>query len=131
MPLARFFALTTAAVICIHARPSGAGECLKVNAAGQAAEGRLVVWQAQDAAGRPERPYILELPVAACLTGSTPEDRVEATTAIHVFSSDDGIHARIGGFVGQTVRVTGDPFPAHTAHHHAPIVMDISEIAAR
>jgi len=131
MPLARFFALATAAVLCIHATPSVAGDCLKASTAGQAAEGRLIVSQAQDAAGRPEQPYILELPVAVCMTGSTPEDRVEPTTAIHVFSSDDGVHARIGEFVGRTVRVTGNPFPAHTAHHHAPIVMDISEIVAR
>jgi hypothetical protein len=30
--------------------------------------------------------------------------------------------------VGQDVHVRGTPFSAHTAHHHAPIVMEISQI---
>jgi len=32
---------------------------------------------------------------------------------------------------GKSVLVRGKPFPAHTAHHHAPIVMDVAEIDVR
>jgi hypothetical protein len=33
--------------------------------------------------------------------------------------------------VGRRVAVRGSPFTAHTSHHHAPIVMQVSEIGAR
>jgi hypothetical protein len=32
--------------------------------------------------------------------------------------------------VGKTVRLSGDAFGEHTAHHHAPIVMRVSSIEA-
>ncbi|MGD9868818.1 MAG: DUF4431 domain-containing protein [Hyphomicrobiales bacterium] len=108
--------------------PARSQSCMASNAPGQIAEGKLVVKKAHDAAGRPERPYILELPASTCLEGATPDDRVGATRSIHLFSSDGKVHAAIGGLVGRHVRVRGSPFPAHTAHHHAPIVMDVSEI---
>jgi hypothetical protein len=40
------------------------------------------------------------------------------------------VHARIDRCLGKDVMVRGRPFGAHTAHHHAPIVMEISEIDA-
>jgi hypothetical protein len=61
---------------------------------------------------------------------SDPEFRVKSTRTIHVYSTDERISAEIKRFVGKTVLVRGRPFGAHTAHHHAPIVMDITEIDA-
>ena len=75
--------------------------------------------------------YILDLPVASCLASKDPDERVERSGKIHIFASNDSIHKSIGRFVGKTVLVRGSPFPAHTAHHHAPIVMDIQEIDAQ
>ena len=95
------------------------------------AQGRLSLGTFKDAADRPETAYILRLPAPACLDGKDDEDRVAATRTIHVYSSTDPIQKTIRRLVGKTVRVRGKPFAQHTAHHHAPIVMDVSEIAMR
>jgi uncharacterized protein DUF4431 len=104
--------------------------CMSDQSPREIAEGRLSIASRTDAAGRPEKPYILTLAKPACLTAKDPDDSVESTRTIHIFSTQDKVHARIARFVGKTVLVRGQPFAAHTAHHHAPIVMDISEIDA-
>jgi hypothetical protein len=106
-------------------------ECLKDNVEGQAAEGRLTIERAQDAAGRPERPYILRLASASCLDADDPDDAVESTRTIHVFPADEKLQPVFRKLVGKTVVVRGSPFAAHTAHHHAPIVMGVTEINQR
>jgi hypothetical protein len=118
------------ALVLLAAPVVAAGNCMQFNEPGQIAEGRLVVGHFKDAADRPETAYILRLPVATCLDAEDPEFRVKRARTIHIYSSDDKLHARIERFVGQDVMVRGRPFGAHTAHHHAPIVMDISEIDA-
>ena len=55
-------------------------------------------------------------------------DKVEATRRIHVFSMDDALRRKLRTSVGKTVRVSGDAFGEHTAHHHAPIVMRVSRL---
>src|SRR3989304_7860245 len=111
------------------ASQSAAAECMRANEGEEIAEGTLSLGNFEDAAGRPEQAFILTLPVPACLSGSDPElDVVESTTTIHIFSSDDAVAKSLKQFVGKSVRVRGTPFGAHTAHHHAPIVMDVSEI---
>jgi hypothetical protein len=95
------------------------------------AVGQLSIGKAQDAAGRPERPYILTLRTPVCLTADDPEDNVDNTRTIHIFSSQDAISRQIARFVGKSISVSGRAFPAHTAHHHAPIVMDIGAIEMR
>lgn len=107
-----------------------AAQCMREDNAREIAEGRLVIQDATDAAGRPERPYILVLVTPACLTASSPDSNVKSTRRIHIFSSNSRVHAKIAGLVGKTVMVRGNPFAAHTAHHHAAIVMDITEIDA-
>jgi hypothetical protein len=82
----------------------------------------------EDAAGRPEEAYILTLPTPACLSGSDADSSVDGTTTIHVYSADGAISQQLKGLVGRDVHLRGTPFAAHTAHHHAPIVMEVSEI---
>jgi hypothetical protein len=107
-------------------------QCMRINAEGQAAEGRLTTGNFRDAANRRESAFILQVAKPACLTGAEdPRDNHQNVRRIHLFSTKDDVRARISGFVGKTVRVRGSPFPAHTAHHHAPIVMDVSEIDTR
>ena len=111
------------------ASQGAAAECMRANEGEEIAEGTLSQGTFEDAAGRPEQAYILTLPVPACLSGSDPElDVVESTTTIHIFSSDDEVARSIESLVGKSVRVRGTPFGAHTAHHHAPIVMEVGEI---
>lgn len=105
--------------------------CLKGGEEGEVAAGSVSIGSARDAAGRPQRPYILTLAAPACLTAPDAEDNVKSTRTVHIYSTDAKIHAAIAGLVGKSVRVRGTPFHAHTSHHHAPIVMDISEISAQ
>ena len=100
------------------------------NQADQIAEGRLSLGQFEDAAGNPEQAFILTLPVPACLDSADAGGAVDSTTTIHIFSVDESVAASIKQFVGKDVHVRGTPFAAHTAHHHAPIIMDVSEIDA-
>ncbi|MDP2621402.1 MAG: DUF4431 domain-containing protein [Hyphomicrobiales bacterium] len=121
----------TCAVITalLFAAPAAAADgCMQANADDETAEGRLDIGQFQDAAGRPESAYVLSLPVPICLDDPDPEFRVETADTIHLYSSNEAVHAEIDRFVGKTVLVRGSPFGAHTVHHHAPIVMDITEI---
>lgn len=121
------FALATLALVLGVSSASAQG-CMKSNEGEQILEGRLALGTFRDAADRPETAYILTLPVPTCLDASDPDDRVASAKTVHIFSSKDKVHATIKRFVGKTVLVRGNPFGAHTAHHHAPIVMDISEI---
>lgn len=117
-----------AMAMTVAASASQAAECMHANEAGQIAEGSLSQGTFEDAAGRPEQAFILALPVPICLTGSDEMDNVEEAETIHIYSFDEAILQSIKRLVGRDVQVRGTPFGAHTAHHHAPIVMDISEI---
>ncbi len=124
----KYCALALLALVMLAAPIAAADRCMQFDVARQIAEGRLVIGHFKDAADRPETAYILRLPVATCLGAKDPEFRVSHARTIHVYSSDEKVHAQIGRFVGKDVMVRGRPFGAHTAHHHAPIVMEISEI---
>jgi len=102
--------------------------CLKDNTDGQTVEGKLTIGRAKDAAGRPERPYILQLAAAACLDSNDPDMAVKATRTIHVYPDDEKSVPVFERLVGKLVTVSGNPFSAHTSHHHAPIVMRVSQI---
>ncbi len=116
------------ALVSLATGPAYADNCMKANVADQIAEGRLALGQFKDAADRPESAYILLLPAPACLSAEDPDERVESTDKIHIFSSDDAIQGTLKGFVGKTLLVRGTALPAHTVHHHAPILIDVSEI---
>lgn len=106
-------------------------QCMKAGAADEIAEGELAQGTFQDAAGRPERAFILTLPAAVCLRGDDESDDVKNALAIHLYASDDALRKDLQGLVGKTVFVRGKPFGAITVHHHAPIVMQIGEIEVR
>lgn len=97
----------------------------------ESVQGRLISGRFKDAAGRPETAFILRLRATVCLQGSDEFDKVGNAKTIHIFSTKDEVAKRFKDFVGKAVRVRGKPFGAHTAHHHAPIVMDIVDIGPR
>ena len=107
-----------------------ANRCMTANADGQVAQGRLAVGRYKDAAGRSQSAYVLLMAQHACLSAQEAGDRVGKSAKIHVFSSDDGVHRKIHKFIGKAVRVHGRPGAAHTVHHRAPIIMDITTIDA-
>lgn len=112
-------------VAALMVQPLAAAECLKDNQEAAAIEGRLSVGRAKNAAGRPQQPYILTLKEPACLIAEDPADSVKSTQTIHAFAGTPALQAALKAAVGQAVVLRGRPFAAHTAHHHAPIVMEI------
>jgi Domain of unknown function (DUF4431) len=119
-----------ACVAAVSFATSALAECLKPNVKGQSAEGQLTISNAEDAAGRSERPYILKLAANACLDADDVDEAVKSTRTIHVFTADEKLQPAFRRAVGKMVVVRGSPFAAQTAHHHAPIVMMVTEINA-
>lgn len=128
MSAARWIVLAVLATSAGHAENA----CLIANRDDQQAEGRLdQVKITNEAYARTETAFILFLRKPACLTGGDEYDNVESTSRIHVFSMDDKILRQLRSNIGKTIRVKGAAFGEHTAHHHAPIVMNVFEIARR
>lgn len=48
---------------------------------------------------------------------------------VHVYSADRRVQARFEALNGKRVTLKGSGFPAHTGHHHAPLVVEVSAIA--
>jgi len=122
-----FVAFALAALI---GASTASAECLKANQNGEVAEGILSLGTFEDANDRPEKAYILTLPAPVCLSGADDIDKVSSADTIHVYSSDEAVAQSLKQLVGKKVKVKGNAFGAITAHHHAPIVMEISEIEA-
>ena len=83
----------------------------------------------------PEATYILKLDAPICATGDeflNPSDRFDK---IQVYPADDGVAGRflsrdLRRFVGKRVVVDGhSAFGAHTGHHHASLLLPITNIA--
>jgi hypothetical protein len=71
------------------------------------------------------------VPTPVCLTASDPGNSVKGTRTIRVYPATPKLHEAMQRLVGKTVEVRGTVFAAHTAHHHAPIVMEVAEIEGR
>ena len=115
------------AALCVS---PAAAECLHANTDGQVAEGKLRVGRFTDGMGRPEQAYILQLRARVCLDGSDQDNKVDRSRTIHIFATDTATQRRLQSLVGKTIRVSGNPFVAHTVHHHAPIVLRVTKIDA-
>lgn len=116
-----------AVILCT---PAAAGDCMMYEAGPQAIEGSISILEAYDAADRPETALILTPFSPTCLDAKDPDDNVLEVKMLHIYSNDPKIHEQLKGHVGETILVWGLPFPAHTAHHHAPVVMEVTKIPA-
>jgi hypothetical protein len=123
----RLFLATTLTLLFLAPGSALAG-CLQANAKTTIIEGVLSEKTFADANKQPEQAFILTPLVPTCLEGDDNVDKSEKIGEIQIMSSNDQIAPKIKDFVGQDVFVQGSPFGAHTAHHHAPIVMDITGI---
>ncbi len=123
----RLLLLLPIALICLSTSPALADGCLKAGGE-ESVTGTISAGEFEDAAGRPESALILNLSKPTCLTGEDENDQIEATTTVHIFGADDELHKQLQEAVGEEVSVQGMPFGAMTVHHHAPIVMEVSEI---
>jgi hypothetical protein len=124
------FASILAMGIILASNSAAAAQCVEADKPGTTFEGALTQHTFRDAAGRPEKAFILTLSAPVCLSGTEESDNVRSARTIHIFSSDDATARRMQRFVDGMVLVRGTAFGALTVHHHAPIVMDISEITS-
>ena len=116
-------------ILCVLCATEAMADCLRADRDDQQATGRLAeVKITNEAYRRTETAFILSLAKPACLQGKSEYDKVENTKRIHVFSMDGEIRRKLRANVGKTIRVTGAPFGEHTAHHHAPIVMNAMKV---
>lgn len=111
------FAPASAFAVCLHAQQSTT-----------IIEGVLSEGTFTDANGQPEKAFILTPLLPTCLIGDENIDEGTQVGMVQIFSSNDQLAQSLKNFVGKDVFVQGTPFGAHTAHHHAPIVMDITGI---
>ena len=78
----------------------------------------------------PEQAWILKLGAPICIDdkGAQADPTLQFDT-IHIYFTRESINAQFPRFVGARVRVTGDGFAAHSGHHHAPLVVDLTQIS--
>ena len=71
-----------------------------------------------------ELTYILVLPRNICINDRDLfADPNQLFRDVHVYANDAATRRQLRAAVGRNVRVRGQPFAAHTGHHHAPLVM--------
>ena len=116
-----------ALTLLVLAPASAYAVCLQSGQATTIIEGVLSEGTFTDANDQPEQAFILTPLMPTCLAGDDNIDESEKVGKIEIFSSNDQM-AEHQEFRGEGRVVQGAPFGAHTAHHHAPIVMDISGI---
>lgn len=127
MSAVRVFMIAVAVTAC-GMGVAGAQSCQSAEGPAFVAGGVLAKRGFRDAAGRPETAYILDMPQAECLTGQEEEDNVAPTRRLHLYASQDAVARTLARLVGKRVMIEGRAFGAHTAHHHAPIVVDVTAI---
>jgi len=120
--------LPIALTLLVLAPASAYAVCLQAGQATTIIEGVLSEGTFRDANNQPEQAFILTPLMPTCLAGDDHIDESEQVGKIQIFSSNDQMAQNIKNFAGKDVFVQGAPFGAHTAHHHAPIVMDIRGI---
>lgn len=80
--------------------------------------------------GRPEREYILILARPICIDdGGDFADPHRRFSQVQLFTSTDRLWPGLRAGLGHRIRIRGSGFAAQTAHHHAPLVVDVSAIA--
>ena len=121
------------AVLLAAAAPAPA--CLDVRSGNApiALEGRLerATFSMRDISGGPsEREYILILAWPICIDdGGEFADPHQRFSQVQLFTSNDRLRPGLRAGVGHRIRIRGSGFAAQTAHHHAPLVVDVSAVA--
>ncbi len=95
----------------------------KTSAAEAVFEGKLAAVIGEDAAGRKEPFWVLALTKPVCDPDGKPVPEVQ------VFASDEARpRVDLAGAVGKRVSATGPSFVEMTAHHHRPIVVEVTKL---
>ena len=79
--------------------------------------------------GRPESAYILILARPICIDdGGEFADPHQRFRQVQLYTSNDRLWPGLRGAVGRRIRIRGSGFAAQTAHHHTPLVVDVSAV---
>ena len=84
---------------------------------------------------RPEPSYVLRLAKPICVVGDEFIDQTTPIDRVQIFPDYDNrnnqtLARALRRFVGKVVAVQGNaPFGAHTGHHHAPLLLPVTNIA--
>ncbi|MCR5877824.1 DUF4431 domain-containing protein [Phenylobacterium sp. J367] len=70
-----------------------------------------------------ERVFILALPKAMCADDGLFIDATTGFDRVQVSAADDEVAGALVSAVGRRVALEGTAFGAHTAHHHAPLLL--------
>lgn len=89
-------------------------------------------YQSVDDGDSPEPTYILLLAKNICIDdGGQFADPADQFNSVQLFTTNAALWEKLKSFKGTHVTVTGSGFPAHTGHHHAPLVLEVESISAR
>src|SRR5829696_6545374 len=77
--------------------------------------------------GRRHRTFF-DSPQMPVLIPTTATGGIRRARTIHMFPADENMRRTFRRLAGKTVVVRGSPSIASTAHHHAPIVMHVTDI---
>jgi hypothetical protein len=86
-------------------------------------DGHLDVAFETDADGITERAFVLRLGTPACGPDGAPVPEVQIFAPADLVDLDLLVH--------DDLRVEGEPFAEHTAHHHRPIVVAVKAVSRR
>ena len=109
--------------------------CLDVRSgdAPVALEGRLqrATFSMRDiTGGQPEREYVLILARPICIDdGGEFADPHTRFNQVQLFTSHDRLWPSIRAGLGHRIRIRGSGFAAQTAHHHTPLVVDVTAVS--
>ena len=80
----------------------------------------------------PEPTFILVLDYPICIDdGGEFADPHRRFTRAHLFTSEDRLLPRMRAGVGHRIRIHGSGFASFTVHHHAPLVVRVTQINIR
>ncbi|MGE5260870.1 MAG: DUF4431 domain-containing protein [Actinomycetota bacterium] len=123
----RLFFATILTVLSLAPGCAFAG-CLQAQEKATIIEGVLSEKTFPVANDQPEQAFILTPLLPTCLAGDENIDQNTKVGEIQIISSNDQVTQKIKNYLGKDVFVQGTPFAANAAHHHAPIVMDVTGV---
>ena len=89
-------------------------------------------YESVDNGDMPEPTYILVLKRNICIEdGGQFADPTQMFNSVQVYTTHDSLWPKFKKLKGKQVTVSGSGFAAHTGHHHAPLVLEVTSIAAQ
>lgn len=106
--------------------------CASTRAGAATVRGRVSEAEGRDANDRVERYFALSTATPVCAEFEDAETRGDRraarATTLQLIVTDAALRERIRGLVGRDVTLHGSAFEQMTAHHHTPLLFDVTSI---